>query len=182
MAALRSSRAWSATLAVSACALALAAGALGAGTPRSEVPEGTCSSGSSQAAQARELACLVTSVRAANGLRPLRIDTRLARAARLKLADNVRCGDFSHTACGRPFTAVFEAAGYRGAEVGENLAWAQGTLASPRQVLRSWLASPGHRANLLSPRFTEIGIALARPDSFADLQGVVLWATTFGAP
>ena len=37
--------------------------------------------------------------------------------------------------------------------VGENLAWAQGNLASPRNVLQAWMDSPGHRHNILTPSF-----------------------------
>lgn len=50
------------------------------------------------------------------------------------------------------------AAGYNGA-VGENIAGGQQTL---EQAIEGWLNSPGHRATLLSDKFTEFGLAAAR--------------------
>jgi uncharacterized protein YkwD len=48
-------------------------------------------------------------------------------------------------------------AGYQGYRlIGENLASGQMT---PKQVVEGWMNSPGHRANILRPEFTEIGIA-----------------------
>ncbi len=44
--------------------------------------------------------------------------------------------------------------------VGENLAWGSGSLSSPREIVQSWMHSPGHRANILSRRFREIGIGV----------------------
>ncbi len=51
-----------------------------------------------------------------------------------------------------------DAAGYHGA-VGENIAGGQQTL---QQAIEGWLNSPGHRATLLSDKFTEFGLAVAR--------------------
>lgn len=50
------------------------------------------------------------------------------------------------------------AAGYAGA-VGENIAGGQQTL---QQAIEGWLNSPGHRSTLLSDKFTEFGLAVAR--------------------
>jgi len=50
------------------------------------------------------------------------------------------------------------AAGYEGA-VGENIAGGQQTL---QQAIEGWLNSPGHRATLLSDKFTEFGLAVTR--------------------
>ena len=56
------------------------------------------------------------------------------------------------------------AAGYirlgSGWEVGENLAWAQGVPASPRNVVKAWMESPGHKANVLTRSYREIGIGI----------------------
>lgn len=68
------------------------------------------------------------------------------------------------------------AAGYRGRQIGENIAAGQG---SPRQALAGWLASPGHCANLMNPRFTQVGAAYAaQPRSAAGIY----WTMLFGAP
>ncbi|PNB70095.1 hypothetical protein C1X30_35220, partial [Pseudomonas sp. FW305-BF6] len=68
------------------------------------------------------------------------------------------------------------AAGYRGRQIGENIAAGQG---SPSQAMSGWLASPGHCANLMNPMFTQVGAAYAS-DSRSN-KGVY-WTMLFGAP
>ena len=48
--------------------------------------------------------------------------------------------------------------GARGPAFGENLAWGTGRLASAQAIVSAWMASPGHRANLLRPGWNRIGI------------------------
>jgi len=68
------------------------------------------------------------------------------------------------------------AAGYRGRQVGENIAAGQG---SPSAAMASWLASPGHCANLMNPVFNQVGAAyVASPSSEAGIY----WTMLFGAP
>lgn len=94
-------------------------------------------------------------VRAAHGLAPLRPDATLQRAARAHSADMLRRNYFSHG----PMLARLASFGVRGPQVGENLAWGVGATAQVRVVVRRWLASPSHRANLLRPGFRRVGIA-----------------------
>ena len=68
------------------------------------------------------------------------------------------------------------AVGYRGRQIGENIAAGQG---SPSQAMQGWLASPGHCANLMNPMFTQVGAAYAT-DSRSDLG--IYWTMLFGAP
>jgi uncharacterized protein YkwD len=63
--------------------------------------------------------------------------------------------------------------------VGENLAWVTPG-ATPRQVLRMWLASPPHRANLLDVRFRDTGLA-RRLVSLPGAGRVEVWVEDFGA-
>ncbi len=67
-------------------------------------------------------------------------------------------------------------AGYRGRQIGENIAAGQG---SPTQAMQSWLASPGHCANLMNPMFTQVGAAYAT-NTRSDLG--IYWTMLFGAP
>ncbi|WP_205697629.1 CAP domain-containing protein [Conexibacter sp. SYSU D00693] len=46
--------------------------------------------------------------------------------------------------------------------VGENLAWGSGELATPRRTVAAWMASPGHKRNILDGRFRHIGIGIVR--------------------
>ena len=50
---------------------------------------------------------------------------------------------------------------------------------TPRQVMKAWLASPEHRANLLSPRFRDTGVA-SRVMTLSDAGTVELWVQHFG--
>ncbi|QAY94071.1 CAP domain-containing protein [Pseudomonas sp. ACM7] len=67
------------------------------------------------------------------------------------------------------------AAGFRGRQIGENIAAGQG---SPSKAMSGWLASPGHCANLMNPMFTQMGAAYAA-DARSD-EGVY-WTMLFGA-
>jgi uncharacterized protein YkwD len=104
----------------------------------------------------------INETRAAHGLEPLRLDPRLQRAALAHSSDMVRRNYFAH---GRlvPRLARF---GVRARRVGENLAWGVGSGADARHVVRSWLASPRHRANLLRPGFRRVGLGV-RSGAFA---------------
>jgi uncharacterized protein YkwD len=63
--------------------------------------------------------------------------------------------------------------------VGENLAWATGTDATPRQLVVAWMASPGHRRNVLEPTFRDVGIGVAAGTPAAGPDGVTV-TTEFG--
>src|SRR5919109_1185606 len=64
-------------------------------------------------------------------------------------------------------------AGYTGwSAIGENIAAGYPT---PEAVVAGWMSSPGHRANILSPNFTEIGIGLAQGGKYGSY-----WTQDFG--
>jgi uncharacterized protein YkwD len=140
----------------------------------------------SMAALRSSTLCLLNSQRRQRGLRPLRRDRRLARAARRHARDMDARNYFDHTSRGgRSFVDRIRRAGYlRGARrwtVGENLAWGSGGLATPRSIMRAWMNSPGHRANILSRRFREIGVGLSLGAPVAGVGSGATYATSFGA-
>jgi uncharacterized protein YkwD len=151
-------------------------------------PAGTCAGdtavGASAAAEQQTMICLVNYARAKRGVTTLTNSPQLAVAGQLKLAANVRCNTFSHTACGQAFPTVFKQSGYlNGAHrftVGENLAYGQGDLGSPRATMLAWLNSPPHRTNLFRATYRELGIAYLAAPSFLGYTQVGLWATEFG--
>ncbi|NLF80581.1 MAG: transporter, partial [Clostridia bacterium] len=106
-------------------------------------------------AYAAEVIRLVNIERANAGLDKLTADQSLCEAAKIR-ASEIR-SNFSHT---RPdgsscFTALSEvSASYTSA--GENIAIGQG---SPEEVVKAWMNSPGHRANILDSSFGRIGVA-----------------------
>ncbi|MFE1290029.1 CAP domain-containing protein [Streptomyces sp. NPDC058751] len=108
---------------------------------------------------AREVITLTNTERAAAGLPPLTADARLTAAAQAHSADMVARDFYAHTSPegGRPWDRA-AAAGSAHRAVGENIACGQ---RSPAEVVQGWMDSPGHRANILKPDFTHLGIGLA---------------------
>lgn len=133
--------------------------------------------------------CLLNRERAARDLRPLRLDRRLSGAAVSHSRDMVRQRYFEHTSpSGRtPFQRIL-ATRYvpKGASwtLGENIGWGTLTLAQPAAVVKAWMKSPGHRANILNPQFREIGIGIAvgvpLADASLDDQPGATYTTDFG--
>jgi len=113
----------------------------------------------------------INGVRAANGRKPLIYNDKLALAAKTQAELMAASGEFSHTIGGTLRERV-TAAGYQGA-VGENLAQGQSTLEG---AIAGWLDSARHRSTLLSPKFSEFGLAVATGKGRHD----VYWAMIFG--
>jgi uncharacterized protein YkwD len=111
-------------------------------------------------------ACLINRQRAAHGLRPLRINGPLSRAARGHSRDMVARGYFSHyTPQGEsPFARMLHdgyAAKRRACAMGENIAAATGPFSTPASIVRMWMNSSGHRANILDPAYRDTGVGVA---------------------
>lgn len=106
---------------------------------------------------------LVNQERAKRGLKALEHNWELSRVARHKSMDMRDRNYFSHTSptYGSPFTMIRNY-GIRYSAAGENIAMGQST---PQAVVQSWMNSPGHRANILSTNFTEIGVGYAKGGS-----------------
>jgi uncharacterized protein YkwD len=143
------------------------------------------------AANAREIIratlCQLNRERAHHGLAQLKLNKRLARAARRHARDMARRNYFSHdTLGGGSFVDRIRREGYlKGAHswtVGENLAWGSRGLSRPRVIMRMWMNSPGHRANILNGSFREIGIGVAYDAPVAGgANPAGTYATDFGA-
>lgn len=104
----------------------------------------------------KEVVSLVNEVRLQNGLNPLAENWELSRVARFKSQDMKDNNYFSHTSpvYGTPFQMIKNfGISYRSAA--ENIARGQST---PKAVVNSWMNSPGHRANILNPSYTQIGV------------------------
>jgi uncharacterized protein YkwD len=119
---------------------------------------------------ARQILALTNESRRRAGLPPVAMDDRLVAAARAKLFDMLKQEYFAHrTPDGRQPWAFMQAAGYRFQMAAENLA--KGYDNEP-ELQQAWMKSRGHRANILNPHFTEIGVA--------DANGIVV--VMFGRP
>jgi uncharacterized protein YkwD len=131
------------------------------------------------AAQERAMLCLTNRARGERGLAELTAARPLTRAADHKSADILRCGEFSHEACGRPFAYWMDRFGFSGCAEAENIAWGTGPLGSVRSIFRAWMHSPGHRENILGPyEQSGIGLRVGRLDGYA---GAHVWTQDFGA-
>jgi uncharacterized protein YkwD len=93
-------------------------------------------------------------VRAEHHLGPLRFDAHLQRAARAHSREMLGSGVFAHGAFGTRMLQ-YDVSGH---VAGENLAWGTGFRGTPTGVVVAWLNSPEHRANLLRPSFSRVGI------------------------
>jgi uncharacterized protein YkwD len=129
--------------------------------------------------------CLVNQERTSRGLRPLKSNRRLAKAAGGHARDMVARGYFSHDSMnGATFVDRIRKAGYLPARafpsLGEDLAWGSGPLGTPREVVQGWMESPGHRANILNAKFREAGMGVAFGDVGAGESGVT-YALDFGS-
>ena len=132
--------------------------------------------------------CLINQERIGARLVPLKRSWRLDRSALFHSAEMVRYHFLGHEAPGRP-TLLARIRGYgyfNGASNGiyaENVGAGPSSNGTPRALMQAWMASPGHRANLLYSRFRDVGIAavLAPPDPafFADYPSTV-YTTDFG--
>jgi uncharacterized protein YkwD len=111
------------------------------------------------------LVCLHNRARAQNGLVTLAPNTALAVAAARHSDDMVARGYFEHnTPEGGTFDRRVMAAGYaangEGWNLGENLIWGTGELATPAGLMRSWMNSEHHRENILKAGYRELGFGI----------------------
>lgn len=106
---------------------------------------------------------LTNQQRAKYGLKPLTANWELSRVARYKAMDMRDKNYFSHTSptYGSPFT-MMKNFGITYRSAGENIAAGQ---TSPSAVVTAWMNSPGHRANILSTSYTQIGVGYAKGGS-----------------
>jgi uncharacterized protein YkwD len=131
--------------------------------------------------------CLMNSERATQGLAGLRAQPALASAASRYAREMVSERFFAHTSPrgSTVLSRIRDTAYLRGAPawtVGENIASGSGTMATPRAIVEAWMESPGHRANLLSPCFRDVGIGMAAgmAAQVADAGGAGTYVTDFG--
>ena len=122
--------------------------------------------------------CLVNEQRIAAGMNPVVRQPDLAVAALRHSWDMQGRGYFAHHAPdGAELADRIERRGYlRGFEewyLGENLGWGQRSESTPAATVVRWMLSPGHRANMLDPAFTEAGVGVtpgAPPPEYPDAE------------
>lgn len=116
-------------------------------------------SGDESVWQEQELVRLINDRRAQYSLPPLILNDSLTVAARKHSQDMAQNNFLSHTGSdgSSPWDRMLDA-GYRLMTGGENVAAGYST---PAAVVNGWMSSPGHRANMLSPNFCDLGVGYA---------------------
>jgi uncharacterized protein YkwD len=157
-------------------------------TARATAPQGRSRVQSATAALEAAVVNRINLVRRGRGLRALRWNRRLARAADYHSQDMARKGYFEHdsangTAFWRRIERFYPSRGFRSWTVGENLLWASDTYGADFAV-REWMNSPPHRQNILSRDWREIGIGAVTVRSAPGEYGgraVTIVTADFGA-
>ncbi|MBI1416290.1 MAG: CAP domain-containing protein [Limimaricola sp.] len=121
---------------------------------------GGCSVPGNAQAMASQIAAGLNAQRAANGLPALRYNPTLSQAAMAHACDMTEHDFFSHRGSdGSTAGARMRRVGYRFCTAAENIAWGY---PHPDQIISGWMASPGHRHNMLLQGVTDFGIAIAQ--------------------
>ena len=129
--------------------------------------------------------CLLNEQRAANGIGALAENAALSSASAGYSQRMVAQGFFAHESPdGGTLVDRLTAVGYLGSDdgwiVGENIGWGQASLATARSMVDAWMNSPGHRENLLSADYTQVGLGLALGTPTDPTWGAT-YTTDFGA-
>jgi uncharacterized protein YkwD len=129
------------------------------------------------AAVRKQIVAAVNAERRKAGLALVKANADLDEAAQKHAEDMLARNFFAHESpSGTTVRERARAAGYRWRTIGENIA--EGQL-SVREVMDTWMRSPGHRRNILDKSFKELGVGLAMGSSGGTYR--VLWAQSFGA-
>jgi uncharacterized protein YkwD len=136
----------------------------------------------------------INSIRKAHGLRSLTVAKRLTDAANRHARSMGASSYFRHdlytprrdrrwTSFSTWIRWYWPGPGYRAWSAGENLAWGAPDISASRTVT-NWMNSPGHRANILNPRWRSIGVAAVHVDDpagyYRSWDDVTIVAAEFG--
>jgi uncharacterized protein YkwD len=128
-----------------------------AGCPQSSDEPGPKNANEARAA----VLCLLNQHRAAAGLTVLVEDPALQAAAQAHADDMGRRDFYAHRdPDGVTPDQRIRRAGFNGQATGENIHWGVGLNASPAHIVDGWMASPGHRANILRASFSRVGTGI----------------------
>jgi uncharacterized protein YkwD len=123
----------------------------------------------------RQVLELTNKERKKAGLKPLKPNPVLFAVARGHSANMAKKGEMKHKLDGKEVDARADDAGYDFASIGENIA--KGEEATPKEVMKGWMKSKGHRENILAAKYQEIGIGIAEGK-----EKVLYYTQVFGTP
>jgi uncharacterized protein YkwD len=133
--------------------------------------------------------CLLNVERKSHRLAPLSANAQLGKSAQSFSANMVRQHFFDHVSPGGSTlssrvrgSTTYLRGNIRAWSLGENIAWGSSDLATPREIVRSWMHSAGHRHNILQRSFRHIGlgIAIGAPEDVGT-EPAATYTTDFGS-
>ncbi len=113
--------------------------------------------------------------RRSHGLKPLCVDRKLTKVARVHSADMIQRDYFVHGSVEARLTIH----GYHSSTYAENISGGSGTLAKPKLIFRDWMKSPHHRTNILNGRFREVGVGIAE-GNYRGTGDYTMYTVVFG--
>jgi uncharacterized protein YkwD len=142
-----------------------------AAEPRASAAASSCSgatlrpTGTDDATVDAATLCLVNGVRASYRLHPLRANRQLAKVATSQVATMIRWDYFADVRpTGQTPMSLVGVTRYpahsAGFAVGQNIAWGTSSFASPEHIVAEWMASPPHRAIILTAAYRDAGVAV----------------------
>lgn len=123
-----------------------------------------------------QITSLINAERTKVGLAPLTLSVPLGQAAQLQAEAMGTLDRMDHVLAEAAYPTLSDRighVGYRYARVGENIAYGYSDATS---VVNGWMASAGHRANILNAAFTDTGVAIVR-----NAEGELYFAQVFGS-
>jgi uncharacterized protein YkwD len=135
--------------------------------------------------------CLINRERTKRGLKALKNNTPLQKSSDWQAQDMLAHEYFDHSRPGGPaFAERILRFGYRdgasGYSIGENIAWASSSIASPKKMVSMWMHSPPHKANILTKDFRDQAVSALWSDGgvggdYANSNGpFVVYVNQFG--
>jgi uncharacterized protein YkwD len=128
-------------------------------------------------AQEQTIVDLVNQQRQQAGLGALQVSSQLVEEAQIQSTDMAELGVMDHVLPGSALPTLQDRAqyvGYNYSYLGENIAF---NYPDDNSVMTAWMNSPGHRANILDPNFTQMGVGIVY-----DGQGEPYYTQEFGQP
>jgi uncharacterized protein YkwD len=129
---------------------------------------------------ASAVVCLMNAERKKLGLKPLKVNRKLTKSAKAHTNDMLSKKYYNHQRPGGPtLGSRIRKARYRGG-AGENLGLASSTLATPAAMMKAWMGSPMHKANILQRRFRAVGVYVQARDPLGRMRGAAIYTVNFG--
>jgi uncharacterized protein YkwD len=130
-----------------------------------------------------QLVKCINAERASRHLAKLRVNIKLVDSARAHSAEMGELQYFDHNSASgeswsnRIVRHGYTREGYKSWKAGENIAWGAGLYSSPVSIVDQWMASPMHRAVILTKNFRDIGVGAVSCDGYGSVDGLVWFFT-----